>query len=61
MAGAQKQAQDADVVLPIDLENAYGRAFLINMPGSCEVRMPAVSSDLCSTMGNVRHEVLAEM
>ena len=27
MAGAPKQAQDADVVLPIDLENAHGRAF----------------------------------
>ena len=27
MAGAPKQEQDADVVLPIDLENAYGRAF----------------------------------
>ena len=27
LAGAHKQAQDADVVLPIDLENANGRAF----------------------------------
>ena len=27
MARAPKQAQDADVVLPIDLENAHGRAF----------------------------------
>ena len=27
MAGAPKQAQDTDVVLPVDLENAYGRAF----------------------------------
>ena len=27
MVGAPEQAQDADVVPPIDLENAYGRAF----------------------------------
>ena len=27
MAVAPKVGQDADVVLPIDLENAYGRAF----------------------------------
>ena len=27
MAIAPKERQDADVVLPIDLENAYGRAF----------------------------------
>ena len=28
---------------------------------SCEESMPAVSSDLCSTMGTVHLEVLAEM
>ena len=27
IAGAPRQGQDADVVLPIELENAYGRAF----------------------------------
>ena len=27
MAVAPKEGQDADVVLPIDLDNAYGRAF----------------------------------
>ena len=27
MVGAPKQGQDADVVLPIKMENAYGRAF----------------------------------
>ena len=31
------------------------------MPGSGEERMPAAGSDLRSTMGAVRHEVLAEM
>ena len=54
-AGAPKQAQDADVVLPIDLENACGTAF---MPGSREGHLPTAGSDLRSAMG---HEVLAEM
>ena len=53
MAGAPKQAQDSNVVLPIDLENAYGRAFSINMLGSREGRLPTASSDLRSAMGTV--------
>ena len=51
MAASPKQVQDADVVLPIVLENANG-GFPINMPGSREGRLPAVSSDL-RTMGTV--------
>ena len=55
MAGAPKQGQDADVVLPNDLENAHGRAFR----SAC--LEAAACCDLRSTMGALRHEVLAEM
>ena len=53
MAGAPKEAQDADVVLPIDLENVYGEGFSFNMPGSREGRLPTAGSDLRSAMGCV--------
>ena len=60
MAGAPKQEQDADVVLPIDPENAYGKAFRSICLEAARGRMPAASCDLRSTMGAVRHEVLAD-
>ena len=52
MAAAPKQVQDADVVLPIDLENANGRAFRSTCLEAARGSMPAVSSGL-RTVGTV--------
>ena len=61
MAEAPKQVQDADAVLPIDLENAYGRAFrptrLEAVRGAC----PQLAAICAAQWGTVRHEVLAGM
>ena len=49
---APKGARVADVVLPIDLENAYGIAFLsFHELGSGQGCMPTACSDLRSPMG----------
>ena len=56
-----RKGQDADVVLPIDLENANGRAFSINMLGSGQECLPSACCDTCGAMGSLRHEVLAAM
>ena len=55
MAAAPKQVQDADVVLPIDLENACGRAFRSTGLEAAREACPQLAA-IC-----VRHEVLAEM
>ena len=53
MGMAPTQAQDADVVLPIDPEYADGRAFRSTVPASREGRLPTARSDLRSAMGIV--------
>ena len=56
VAVAPKVGPDAGVVLPIDLENAHGRAFR-----SDEARLSSACCDLCGAMGTLRHDVLSAM
>ena len=58
MAGAPKQGQDADVVLPIDLENAHGRAFRSTCLVAARCACPHLAA-ICA-MGALQHKVLAE-
>ena len=59
MAMAAKE--DVDVVLPIDLGNAHGRAFRSTCLEAARGACPLACCDMCSTMGTLRHEVLAAM
>ena len=59
VAVAPKEEQDADVVLPIDLENACGKAFPSTCLEAARTACPQLASDLCGARGVLRHKVLA--
>ena len=61
MAVAPKAEHDADVVLPIDLENAHGRDFRSACLEAARSACPQLAAICARTMGTMRHEVLAVM
>ena len=61
VAGAPKQGQDADVVLPFDLENANGRGFRSTCSEPARSACSQLPAICAAQWGTLRHEVFAAM
>ena len=59
MAAAPKERQDGDVILPIDLENACGRAFPSTCLEAARTACPQLAAICTGLTGALRHNVLA--